>query len=159
MLATGLTAGGAAWVAPTVTAIALTPAHAASPSGPQPPPTEPPKPPPPPPSEPPRTEPPPSEPPGTQPPSTKPPGTQPPSTQPPGTQPPSTKPPDKPDKPEGKKPGDKPSDDDTTAALPDTGASDAATVAGIGGALALGGAVAYAMSRRAGAESEEPLSG
>lgn len=130
MLTTGLVVGGAAWAAPTVTAVALTPASAATPSGEQPPPK-----PPEPPKEPPTDEP-----------------TPPPVDEtPPPEQTPTPKPPSD-EKPDETPPPKAPSDDTTAGGseLPDTGAGDATRVAALGGVLAAGGAALYAASRKAG---------
>ncbi|SEF17197.1 LPXTG-motif cell wall anchor domain-containing protein [Jiangella alba] len=118
---------------PTVTAITLTPANAASPSGE--PPTEPPKPP----TEPPK---PPTEPPSnetTPPPSTE--TTPPPSneTTPPGTSTPSGKP---------RPPGDEDEDETTAGGLPNTGPGDVAQGLAVGGLLTAAGAAMYVASRK-----------
>ncbi len=139
MLRRGVAVGTAVWTVPTITAITLTPANAASPSGE--PPTEPPKPP----TEPPK---PPTEPP-TEPPSNE--TTPPPSTE--TTPPPSneTTPPGKPSA-TPPPPGDE--DDDTAGGgLPNTGPGDVAQGLAVGGLLTAAGAAMYVASRK---ESPEP---
>ncbi|TDD98950.1 LPXTG cell wall anchor domain-containing protein [Jiangella asiatica] len=134
MLRRGVAVGTAAWTVPTVTAISLTPANAASPSGQ---PSEPPKPP---------TKPP--EPPEL--PTDKPtsPPTDEPSRPPSGEQP--TPPADHPT-PRPTPSHGAPGDDDTTVGggqLPDTGPGDVARTVALGGLLAAGGAAAVAATRR-----------
>ncbi|WP_069112589.1 LPXTG cell wall anchor domain-containing protein [Jiangella alba] len=133
ILRRGVAVGTAVWTVPTVTAITLTPANAASPSGE--PPTEPPKPP----TEPPK---PPTEPPSnetTPPPSTE--TTPPPSneTTPPGTSTPSGKP---------RPPGDEDEDETTAGGLPNTGPGDVAQGLAVGGLLTAAGAAMYVASRK-----------
>lgn len=140
MLRRGVAVGTAVWTVPTVTAITLTSANAASPSGQ--PPTKPPKPPTTPPEQP--TPPPSSETPTTPP--ERPPGTSTPNPPPGGTGTPSPKP-----------PGSAPphGDDDSTAGggLPDTGPGDVAQKLAVGGLLTAAGAAVYVASRK---ESPEP---
>lgn len=133
MLRRGVAVGTAAWTVPTVTAIALTPANAASPSGQ---PSEPPKPP------------------------TKPPElpTDKPTPGEPGKPSPTQPPGEQPTGPTGQHPTPRPTpsrgapdDDDTPVGagqLPDTGPGDVARTVALGGLLAAGGAAAVAASRR-----------
>ncbi len=137
MLRRGVAVGTAAWTVPTVTAITLTPANAASPSGQ---PSEPPKPPTKPPELP-TDKPTPGEP-------SQPPG-KPSPTQPPGEEP--TAPPGQHPTPRPTPSRGTPDDDDTTVGagqLPDTGPGDVARTVALGGLLAAGGAAAVAASRR-----------
>ncbi|MBB5786207.1 hypothetical protein [Jiangella mangrovi] len=137
MLAKGAALGGVVWAAPTVTAITLSQANAAVPSGPPPEPSEPPKPPETPPEKPP-----------TQPPTT------PPDDHTPEPSPPAETPAPKPP------PGD---DEDVPVGgpeLPNTGPGDVARTVAVGGLLAAAGASAVYVASKDGQQSaDEPGQG
>lgn len=128
VLRKGIVLGGVAWAAPTVTAVSLTPANAAEPSGSTPQPSSPPKNPP---SNPPKN----------------------PPSSPPQSPPASRAPSPAPTPTLSASPSPKPSGTSVPVAgdkLPDTGTSDMMKTIALGGATALGGAAIYAAARTRG---------